>query len=166
MFDECLGVVNAVPEEQGVCLGCLKGGFYCLRVFWGMLGGVSVLSELYGSAFYSNLIYVNGALIKSLTFSKRHGGPRCLKYQNVPTLRSFWPIGNPRERFQSWDIRVYFIPVPDDHTVWSSTCMFLKISLEIWKSNGWLFSYIMCCPYTCLKPVNKTKNSQLWPLSC
>ena len=89
MFDECLGVVNAVPEEQGVCLGCLKGGFYCLRVFWGMLGGVSVLSELYGSAFYSNLIYVNGALIKSLTFSKRRGCPRCLKYQNVPPLPSF-----------------------------------------------------------------------------
>ena len=89
MFDECLGVVNAVPEEQGVCLGCLKDGFYCLRVFWGMLGGVSMLSELYGSAFYSNLIYVNGALIKSLTFSKRHGCPRCLKYQNVPTLPSF-----------------------------------------------------------------------------
>ena len=87
--NECFGVVNAVPKEQGVCLGCLKGGFYCLRVFWGMLGGVSVLSELYGSAFYSNLIYVNSALIKSLTFSKRHGCPRCLKYQNVPTLRSF-----------------------------------------------------------------------------
>ena len=69
--------------------GVPEGGFYCLRVFWGMLGGVSVLSELYGSAFYSNLIYVNGALIKSLTFSKRRGGPRCLKYQNVPTSRSF-----------------------------------------------------------------------------
>ena len=79
MFDECLGVVNAVPKEQGVCLECLKGAFYCLRVFWGMLGGVSVLSELYGRAFYSNLIYVNGALIKSLTFSKRHGCFRCLK---------------------------------------------------------------------------------------
>ena len=89
MFDECLEVVNAVPEEQGVCLGCLKDGFYCLLVFWGMLGGVSVLSELNGSAFYSNLIYVNGALIKSLTFSKRRGCPRCLKYQNVPPLPSF-----------------------------------------------------------------------------
>ena len=117
MFHECLGVVNAVPGEQGVCLGCLGVVFYCLGVFWGLLEGVSVLSEVSGSAFYSNLIYINCALIKSLTFSKRRGGPRCLKYQNVPTLRSFWPIGNPRERFQSWDIRVYFLTVPDDHTV-------------------------------------------------
>ena len=119
MFHECLGVVNAVPGEQGVCLGCLGVVFYCLGVFWGLLEGVSVLSEVSGSAFYSNLIYINCALIKSLTFSKRRGGPRCLKYQNVPTSRSFWPIGNPWERFQSWDTRVYFIPVPDDHTVTS-----------------------------------------------
>ena len=95
--------------------------FYCLGVFWGLLEGVSVLSKVSGSAFYSNLIYINCALIKSLTFSKRRGGPRCLKYQNVPTSRSFWPIGNPWERFQSWDIRVYFIPVPDDHTVYLQT---------------------------------------------
>ena len=69
--------------------GVPEGGFYCLGVFWGVLGGVSVLSEVSGRAFYSNLIYINGAPIKSLTFSKRRGGPRCLKYQNVPTLRSF-----------------------------------------------------------------------------
>ena len=73
------GGVSGVPE----------GGFYCLGVFWGVLKGVSVLSEVFGSAFYSNLIYINGALTKSLTFSKRCEGPRCLKYQNVPTLRSF-----------------------------------------------------------------------------
>ena len=127
MFHECLGVVNAVPGEQGVCLGCLGVVFYCLGVFWGLLEGVSVLSEVSGSAFYSNLIYINCALIKSLTFSKRRGGPRCLKYQNVPTSRSFWPIGNPWERFQSWDIRVYFIPVPDDHTVITLTWLFIMV---------------------------------------
>ena len=93
MFHECLGVVNAVPGEQGVCLGCLGVVFYCLGVFWGLLEGVSVLSEVSGSAFYSNLIYINCALIKSLTFSKRRGGPRCLKYQNVPTSRSFDLLG-------------------------------------------------------------------------
>ena len=76
-----------------------EGGFYCLGVFWEVLGGVSVLLEVSGRAFYSNIIYINGAPIKSLTFSKRRGGPRCLKYQNVPTLRSFSPIGNHRERF-------------------------------------------------------------------
>ena len=69
--------------------GVPKGWFLLSSGVLGVLGGVSVLSELYGSAFYSNLIYVNGALIKSLTFSKRHGCPRCLKYQNVPTLPSF-----------------------------------------------------------------------------
>ena len=89
MFHECLGVVNAVPGEQGVCLGCLGVVFYCLGVFWGLLEGVSVLSEVSGGAFYSNPIYINGALIKSLTFSKRRGGPSCIKYQNVPTLQSF-----------------------------------------------------------------------------
>ena len=55
-----------------------------------------------------------------------------------------------------------------------------KIILDLYKysniySSGlvvglekqWMtFSHAMCCPYTCLKPVNKTKNSQLWPLSC
>ena len=46
---------------------------------WGVLGGVgsvSVLSEVSGRTFYSNLIYIKGAPIKSLTFSKRRGGPR------------------------------------------------------------------------------------------
>ena len=53
----------------------------------------------------------------SLTFSSGPWGPKCLKYQNVPNLGSFWAIGKPWERFQSWDIRIYFIPVPKDHTV-------------------------------------------------
>ena len=147
MFEKCLGVVNAVSKEQGVCLGCLKGGFYCLRVFWGMLGGVSMLSELYGSAFYSNLIYVNGALIKSLTFSKRHGCPRCLKYQNVPTLPSFWPIGNPRERFQSWDIRVYFISVSNDHTVQLRTWIHDNLCYLTIKSDTGQHSQFLRCFY-------------------
>ena len=152
MFHECLGVVNAVPGEQGVCLGCLGVClgclgvvFYCLGVFWGLLEGVSVLSEVSGSAFYSNLIYINCALIKSLTFSKRRGGPRCLKYQNVPTSRSFWPIGNPWERFQSWDIRVYFIPVPKDHTVILSLFSFWDlISCTIFWISHFYFLRCLC----------------------
>ena len=43
----------------------------------------------------------------SLTFSSGPWGPKCLKYQNVPNLGSFWAIGKPWERFQSWDIRIY-----------------------------------------------------------
>ena len=33
MFDEYLGVVNAVPGEQGGCLGCLRLVF----IVWGVL---------------------------------------------------------------------------------------------------------------------------------
>ena len=55
--------------------------------------------------------------MRSLTFSSTPGGPRCLKYQNVPKLRSFWATRKPGETFQSWDIRVYFNSVPNDHTV-------------------------------------------------
>ena len=55
--------------------------------------------------------------MRSLTFSSRPGCPRCLKYQDVPKLWSFWVIWKPRERFQSWDIRVYFISFQLDHTV-------------------------------------------------
>ena len=125
MFHECLGNLGVV--------------FYCLGMFWGLLEGVSVLSEVSGSAFYSNLIYINCALIKSLTFSKRRGGPRCPKYQNVPTSWSFWPIGNPWERFQSWDIRVYFIPVPDDHTV-----------PQIFIEQRWATVYRLMCNRICI----------------
>ena len=85
-----------------------------------MLWGVS------GSVFYSNPSNFHGALIKALTFSRRPGSSKCLKYQNVPELRWFWAIGTPRERFQSWNIRVYFLTVPGDHTF---------LFKEIWKMN-------------------------------
>ena len=55
----------------------------------------------------------------SLTFSSGPWGPKCLKYQNVPHLGSFWAIGKPWERFQRWDIIIYFIPVPKDHTIFA-----------------------------------------------
>ena len=58
--------------------------------------------------------------MRFLTFSSRPEGPKCLKYQNVPNLRSFWAIGKPWERFQSWVIKVYFIPLLFDHTVFPS----------------------------------------------
>ena len=92
------------------CFGVSRGVF-------GVLEGVSVLWEVSGSDFYSIPINLNGALIKALTFSRRPGGSRYQKYQNVPKSRWFWAIGRPRERFQSRDIRVYFISVPMDHTV-------------------------------------------------
>ena len=125
-------------------MGCVLGAwgvFWVSRGVLGVLEGVLGLWELSGSVFYSILININGALIKALTFSKRREGPRCPKYQNVPTLRSFWPIGKPREMFQSWDIRVYFIAVPNDHTVDTATD-WLKWSKAIYKWMGWdLWTY-------------------------
>ena len=35
----------------------------------------------------------------------------------VPYIRNFWHIGKPWERFQCWIRRIYFLTVPDDHTV-------------------------------------------------
>ena len=103
------------------CLGCL-GVFWSVQGCFGSVGGCNQWSltmrwEVSGSIFYSIPTNLHGALIKVLTFFRRPKGPRCLKYQNVPKIRSFWAIGKPQERFQSWDIRVYFIPVPNDHTV-------------------------------------------------
>ena len=45
------------------------------------------------------------------------GGPKCLKYQNVPYIRNFWHIMRPWNRFQCWVRIIYFLTVPDDHTV-------------------------------------------------
>ena len=63
--------------------------------------------------------------MKSVTFSSRPRGPKCCKYQNVPMWELFWAIGKPRERFQSWVIKVYFISFPMDQTVFGS-----NVSLE------------------------------------
>ena len=78
-----------------------------------MYGG---LRGVFGSLFPSFAFNSRKSQIRFVIFSSRPGGPRCLKYQNVPELQSFWAIGKPRERFQSWVIRVYFLTVPDDHS--------------------------------------------------
>ena len=75
--------------RTGGVSGMPEGVFNCLGVFLGGLRGVFLLSKVSGSVFYSNPINIHSALIISVTFSKRCGGPICLKYQNVPTLRSF-----------------------------------------------------------------------------
>ena len=90
----------------------------------------------------------------SLTFSSGPWGPKCLKYQNVPNLGSFRAIGKPWERFQSWDIRIYFISVPKDHTVVAydhpsqisifdylklTSCVRLRLSfLRMCKAGCWI----------------------------
>ena len=91
-----------------------------LGIYGGVLGvldGVGEAQGASGTILPSISLNFRKSQIRSLTFSNWPGDFRCLKYQNVPTLPSFWPIGNPRERFQSWDKGVYFISVSDDHTV-------------------------------------------------
>ena len=58
-------------------------------------------------------------------------GHRCLKYQNAPYIRKFWHIGKPWERFQCWVRRIYFLTVPDDHTV----IWWLSLSQWRWYAN-------------------------------
>ena len=53
-------------------------------------------------------------IFATLAFSIRPGGPKCLKYQNVPKLRPFDLLGS---LGGGLDKRVYFISVPNNHTV-------------------------------------------------
>ena len=117
------------------CLGCL-GVFWSVQGCFGSVGGCIHALRGIWEHFLLNSHQFPSALIKALTFSRRPEGPRCLKYWNVPKLWLFWAIGKHRERFQSWDIRVYFIPVPDDHTVEelrpSSSCAKIRFLVHIW----------------------------------
>ena len=113
----CLWVSRAAMAMSRICQGWFRSVWVYLRVSWGCWRVYEGLRGVSGSIFLSISFNFRKPQIISLTFSNRPGGLRCLKYQNVPKLRSFWPIGKPRERFQSWDIRVYFISVPNDHTV-------------------------------------------------
>ena len=99
---------------------CVSGAWGCFGVFSGVLGlfeGVGGLRGVSGSLLPSFPFNVRKSQMRILNFFSRPEDPKCLKYQNVPNLGSFWAIGKPWERFQSWDIRIYFIPVPKDHTV-------------------------------------------------
>ena len=98
-------------------------GFYCqitadeqgnVNICSSVLIGYNVVVDRKAAAHWST-VWSSG------TFSSISGGPRCLKYQNVPKLRSFWPIGKPRSRFQSRVIKVYFSSVPDNHSVPNKT---------------------------------------------
>ena len=98
----------------GECRGISEGIYGVSRGNWRVYGGLRRVSGCLFPSISSNFRKLQ---MRSLKFSSRPGGPRCLKYQNVPKLRSFWPIGKPRERFQSRVIKVYFIPFLLDHTV-------------------------------------------------
>ena len=55
--------------------------------------------------------------ISPMRLPSKSEGHMCLKYQIVPNIRNFWHIGKPWERFQHWVRLIYFLTVPDDHTV-------------------------------------------------
>ena len=103
-------MAKAVPGGQGNVFQVPEGVL-------GLFEGVGGLRGVSGSLLPSFPFNVRKSQMRILNFFSRPGDPKCLKYQNVPNLGSFWAIGKPWERFQSGDIRIYFIPVPKDHTV-------------------------------------------------
>ena len=121
-------------SSQGCSWGtgkCVWDAWGCFGVSSGVLGvleGVGGLRGVSGSLFLPISFNFLKLQMDSLTFCNRPEGPKCLKYQNVPKLRSFWAIGKPHERFQSRVIKVYFIPLLLDHTVvWWWTMMIKEI---------------------------------------
>ena len=132
--------LSDVLSCQGVSEGCQErlrvstAGFgmlrICQRCYGSVLGKLEGVGGLRGCHFPSISFNFRKSQMGSGTFSIKPGGPRCLKYQNVPNLPTSWPIGKPLERFQSWVIRVYFISVPMDHTVTTR-----KYLLSIWPGD-------------------------------
>ena len=114
---KCLGLPLALSRICQRWHGSVWGYLRVSRDDGGCKGAQDSVWLYFPLQFLPNSSNFRTSLMRPLTFSSRPRGPRCLKYQNVPKLRSFWAIGKPRERFQSWDIRVYFISVPNDHTV-------------------------------------------------
>ena len=101
LSDECMRVVRATPGGHH---------FRCQ--------GVKGNSEgVYFGEFPQIFFNCLKSQIGHLKFSSWSGGPKCLKYQNVPYIRNFWHIEKPWERFQCWVREIYFLTVPDDHTV-------------------------------------------------
>ena len=123
-------------SSQGCSWGtgeCVWSTWWCFGVSRGVLAtleGVTVLRDVFRGVFYSILMYLPDSELRALIFSSRPGGPGGLIYQNVPRIRSFWPIGKPRERFRSRVIRVYFIAVLLDHTVHHKTGFKLMVTLQ------------------------------------
>ena len=69
-------------------------------VFSGVLGlfeGVGGLRGVSGSLLPSFPFNVRKSQMRILNFFSRPEDPKCLKYQNVPNLGSFWAIGKPWE---------------------------------------------------------------------
>ena len=153
---------------------CVSGAWGCFGVFSGVLGlfeGVGGLRGVSGSLLPSFPFNVRKSQMRILNFFSRPEDPKCLKYPNVPKLGPFWAIGKPWERFQSWDIRIYFIPVPKNHTVRTSRTLILpSLSLIILSSSSlehysmifWNW-YKVNSYISALKPLPRLPNSPKRP---
>ena len=86
--EKCLEVVKALPGGQGGVFWVPEGVLKCPGCFGGV-SGCTGAEGVSGSLFTSISFNFRKSQMRSLTFSSRPGGPRCLKYQNVPKLRSF-----------------------------------------------------------------------------
>ena len=87
-------MAKAVPGGQGNVFQVPEGVL-------GLFEGVGGLRGLSGSLLPSFPFNVRKSHMRILNFFSRPEDPKCLKYQNVPNLGSFWAIGKPWERFQS-----------------------------------------------------------------
>ena len=85
LSDKCLGVVKAVPGRGGTVFGVLEGVLEFPRVF----RGVRVCTGDFWRCLVVFSFNLRHSQMESLTFSSRPGGPKCLKYQNVPKLQKF-----------------------------------------------------------------------------
>ena len=155
-----------------ICQGWYGSVSGYLRVSVGSWRAYGGLRGVFGSLFPSFAFNSRKSQIRFMTFSSRPGGPRCFKYQNVPELRSFWAIGKPRERFQSWVIRVYFLTVPDDHTVAIALSGFVD-HLKGTDFHEWpkcrpqpLFSYVSEAGINSLRHPNKALAGEDCRIAC
>ena len=103
---------------------------------WGCLGEVGGCTGGWEGCLEVFFLH-SPSIVKSHRFNSWHfpvdlEGPGVSKNKNVLKLRSFWPIGKPRERFQSWVIRVYFVSVPNNHIV-TDKWIFIPKSLLHWN---------------------------------
>ena len=89
LSNKCLGAVKALPGGTGEGVWGAWGWFAVFKGVsgcWKVYGGLRGVS---GRPFPSFAFNSRKSQIRFVTFSSRPGGPRCLKYQNVPELRPF-----------------------------------------------------------------------------
>ena len=110
LWDECLEVPKAFPGRQGGVWGAW-GCFGVSRGVLGVLEGVRMLWGISRSVSYSIPTNFHGALIKALTFSRRPGCFKCLKYHVKSSLlmSSLHKMSSNNIAFQTFDIKVSYI---------------------------------------------------------